>query len=128
MNYTKPAPHNCELIMKMLCSARDLLYPEHYWTRGAQARDGGGKEVEPNDARAIRFCLVGAIRYVAKKPPHVEEALPTLYYSLPLSCRRDELGRHPSFTMENALSEWNDGTAEHHDVLALIDRAKDLVR
>jgi len=41
--------------------ARSLLADEKHWCRGALARDEGGRQVDPTDAIARRWCAFGAL-------------------------------------------------------------------
>ena len=41
--------------------ARALIADESQWCRGALARDGSGRQVDPTDAMARRRCAYGAL-------------------------------------------------------------------
>jgi hypothetical protein len=41
--------------------AKDLLINDRNWTQGTAARDEDGRPCDPNDERAVQFCLRGAI-------------------------------------------------------------------
>ena len=41
--------------------ARALVEDENHWCRGALARDGSGRQVDPTDATARRWCAYGAL-------------------------------------------------------------------
>ncbi len=129
MSYTKPPKENRDRVLNTLCAAHDLIFPPHYWTQGAEARDGGGKEVMPLDESAVKFCLVGALRYTSHKAKNDTclDALDALYWSLPPEYQDDG---EPNRATKKAqlIAEWNDGVAEHQDVLELINKAKDLMR
>jgi hypothetical protein len=40
---------------------QDILTDESRWTQGTLARGEDGKPCDPNDERAVQFCLRGAI-------------------------------------------------------------------
>lgn len=46
---------------EILLSAAFVLTPEKNWTRHYLARDQRGCFVEPTDARAVSWCLLGAL-------------------------------------------------------------------
>ena len=49
----------------ILEKARIYIANPATWTWGANARDRRGREVHPRDARAVRFCALGACRRAA---------------------------------------------------------------
>lgn len=128
MSYVKPASKNCDRIRGLLFSVQALLSSVKYWSRGARARNHDGVDVDPLADDAEQFCIVGAVHFLLKETPYVEEVISMLYYSLPSTYQLLLDPRMPIRSMEQALCEWNDGVADHPDILELIDKAKELVR
>ena len=84
--------------------ARALI--EHGWTKGAHARASSNEGVHPNDPRAIKYCLVGALHHVSTHKVG--------YMSLR---NRVELA------LDNAdLVSWNDSQESKLPVLAVLDK------
>jgi hypothetical protein len=48
-------------VLETLQQTRELLSKPQRWTRGTLARDSRGLPVSPEDPKACRFCLMGAM-------------------------------------------------------------------
>ena len=46
---------------RVIRAAIRLLYGPQRWTRGALARDSRGRDLLPDDEKAVRFCINGAL-------------------------------------------------------------------
>jgi hypothetical protein len=77
---------------------RELLRDETTWLQGRVARDARGAKVVPEDATAVRWCVVGAIARCYG--PRQEAIWPRVLAGLGLEARKD-----PS-----RIARWNDQT------------------
>ena len=68
--------------LEILQWARELISDPERWSNSWFAEDVIGKIVEPDDERACRWCLLGAIWKVAATPDKVALALDELYRDL----------------------------------------------
>lgn len=96
-------------VTDILKHARGLV--EKGWCREVLARTGSGKAIDYTDAKAKRFCMVGAIG----------RANYDLGGDLKIACEADavvwRLGDG------NSLSKLNDHATSKHPILALFDKA-----
>lgn len=60
-NVTGQENDELERALAAASGARALLSSPAHWTRGALARDRRGREVLPDDAAAVRWCVNGAL-------------------------------------------------------------------
>ena len=91
--------------------ARTLIVDESRWCRGALARDVSGRQVDPTDATALRWCACGALVAVAL------ELVSDLSQAHDLAAAAAREMRYCS-----SLINTND-TGGHVAVLALFDKA-----
>lgn len=69
-------------ILPTLTAVRELLTKPSHWTKGFLARDKHGYSVDPIDASAVCWCLVGAIYKVNEDLPLLERTrIKTAIYS-----------------------------------------------
>jgi hypothetical protein len=97
---------------KALERARDLVAKG--WCQGAEARAEDGTPVDPEDPRAARRSLLGALRAATAQANnrHVLEQVGTSTLALAVAGRPEE------------LRDWNDDPRRcHDDVLAAYDAA-----
>jgi hypothetical protein len=96
--------------------AHELLTPEGAWTKGSDARDKDGKEVQVSDLRAKSFCLVGAVLRC-----YVEESSEsTRAYDGQCARIYDTLWAAPYFA-RNGIMGWNDAPERTQaEVVALL--------
>lgn len=112
-----------------LVRARALIADPACWTRGASARDESGREVDPDDPSACRWCALGAV--VAVVPPRPgrrpHELLPHLARVLPLTSRPDDPPLPLASVVDRSttarqVADVND-VMGHATTLAMFDRA-----
>jgi hypothetical protein len=70
-----PTPQPDPTIANVLRLAQTKVTPYGAWTRGAFARDKYGREVSERDQRAVKWCMIGAVRAVLADFPTIEERL-----------------------------------------------------
>jgi hypothetical protein len=90
-----------------LKKVRELISDENHWTKYAEARNAYGGYCDPTDPEAVKFCLTGALTFVAGN----EEAYNAAYARL----AKATLG-------PDNVSEFND-MHQHRDVLKALDKA-----
>lgn len=89
----------------------ELLTDESKWTQGTYARDAGGDSVLCREAKACRWCLLGAMRVVYGG--HRSTGFDSAFRRL-----RDAIGRHVP------VHEWNDTPGRTFaEVRAAIEKA-----
>jgi hypothetical protein len=95
----------------ILADARALLSDPERWTTGTLAQREDGLPVDPWSPSACCWCLVGALQCVARRggAPYSDE-----YAAAYRALNR--------LLDQSDAVDFND-TAEHEDVLALLDRA-----
>lgn len=94
---------------QILKAVRALIESPDRWTRDAFARDRAGKRIDPRKPFATCFCIIGAWRRAARHAPAHER----------VSALRALERATPNLLMPETYND----TAEHRDVLALLDRA-----
>ncbi|MFL5928309.1 MAG: hypothetical protein ACJ77E_15370 [Gaiellaceae bacterium] len=100
---------------RILSRAHDLV--TFGWCQGAEARDAAGVDVEPWDAKAVQWSLLGALVAAVDLPPNPEPA-----YLGPL---RRALSALAEVVEEPSLVKWNDDperTQEH--VVGILEAAR----
>lgn len=102
---------------KILIAARALIADEANWTKGEDARDKDGEEVDARDDAAVCFCAGGAIvRITGGNFTVFEDALYALHQVM--------FGDVPTGLMPPVINSWNDAPERTHaEVLAGYDRA-----
>jgi len=99
--------------LEALTAARERISTPERWTQGAEARDAEGNSVEPWGAKAVRWCMIGAIQ-------HVSLIIIFRPFTLLVRAIGDPLAD---------IAEWQDNPERTHtDVLATFDRAIELAR
>lgn len=94
--------------LDVLRDARDLLNDPARWTQGAHARDHHGGPVGPAANAACAWCLLGALRRVARSASACDAAEDALHYMADIW----------------DLAIWNDHPGRTHaDIIAALDRA-----
>lgn len=110
-------PSQKEELRELFIETRGVLTPRSSWCTGTIAQDSCGNEVEPTDSSATCFCLVGALEHLTAKNAPYKTALELLHSII----QRDDYYDLPGLPSD-ALMEWNDGFAEHRDVLNLLTK------
>jgi hypothetical protein len=91
---------------------KELLKDPSAWTQGVYARDAAGARVDPQDEKACRFCLLGAVRRC-----YPAEGRSEVYLKLALAVAA-RTGKTAWF------SDFNDDKATTHaDILAVVEQA-----
>jgi hypothetical protein len=97
--------------------ARNLLSDEGSWTQGWFAHDAQGKQIDPTDDGACRWCAVGAVRKANKDLGFEPQTYPVVAAEQVLRS-----------VVKGSISEWNDdGERNHSQVLSALDTAIDKV-
>lgn len=106
-----------EKVIQLLDGTKKLLV-EKGWTQGARARSAEGGLVPPGDPRACSFCLLGAFARTCEESS-VDSSNGRLRALLALWTAK---------ATAKGIAAYNDEAGRtKEDILALIDRAKDLV-
>lgn len=108
----------------LLERTRKIIEPPSSWGRGRLAYTAAGDPAEPYQSEAVCFCLTGAVMRAgyeaglrgADATAWEAEAFRLLHYELP----EHQKNFHPLAAGD--LQEWNDGQADHEDVLCLLDK------
>jgi hypothetical protein len=103
------------LHLQVATRARQILAHPDHWIQGEFACERDFTPTDPTDAKAYRFCAIGALRRAAHEtaPGHqhlsstVESAIENFIHE-----------RHPEF--DDSLEDFNDGV-EHAAVVSLFD-------
>ena len=111
-------PNERTAVRAALLAARALILDPKHWCVGACAKDAQGEEVAPDDARAVSFCIVGAMWKITGEGYPFPYALNLLCELSPV--RDNVLHDGIVWPADGVLIEWNDGVATHQDVLALL--------
>lgn len=110
------------LALPVLREARALISDPSRWTKGAEARDIGGKSISSRSDSAVCFCSSGAVEHIvwrdrASCPVSTNKALFAGLIALCEEVERDTGYRKP-------IEVWNDNEARtHEEVLTLFDLA-----
>jgi hypothetical protein len=96
---------------EILARARRLIGEPRRWTRYAAARDSRGSRCAPNDDRAARYCVYGALLRAAFELTGNNRRAEVLARAAENEIRPDE-----------RISKFNDSHS-HRAVLRLIDEA-----
>lgn len=106
-------------VLRILRGARELLRDETAWCRRALMVDANGNE--PGYERGaytrvpVSFCALGAIEYAGW------QLNATIHEQIDA---QKKLGQALWVVIGNSnVAPWNDGVAQHHEVLELYDRA-----
>ena len=88
---------------------RELLSDESKWIQGAYAIDAKGRTVHPQDPRAERWCLLGAVSHCYRDGEEREQI-------------KDRIGSEFRLPLSGyEVANWNDW-ADFSEVKALVDR------
>lgn len=106
---------------QILEEAQNLIKNEACWTQGSQARDRLGREIDPCEPQAVRWCAIGAVRAVAGKDSDIKASIALLSAATP---NKEEC--YP-MTWDNDLEiveEYNDlDYRKHSEIIILFDKA-----
>jgi hypothetical protein len=101
--------------LRLLVDVRDLV--DQGWTQGADARDLGGRAVDPWDPAATSWSILGALVAVLEREAATTGELPIEQVAAALYAIADVVH-------VDSLEEWNDAHAQsREDVLCTIDGA-----
>jgi hypothetical protein len=100
---------------QIVTGARQIIADPEHWHQGEHAVTRDGRSVDATDARAYRFCAVGAMRRAAHDLGlgHHHLAQPAL-----LAIEEFVYMRHPQ--LDNCLEQIND-YSDHATVVQLLD-------
>jgi hypothetical protein len=102
--------------IQLLGNARDLV--RRGWTQHAEGRDAHGAEVEPWNATATSWSLLGALVAALDRTDGGQE--------LPLVQLADALDALALFVDSDSLADWNDDPGRTQaDVIAVLETAAD---
>jgi hypothetical protein len=102
--------------LRVLAEARDLV--ARGWTQGADARAGDGAEVDPWDARATSWSLLGAIVAALEAEAAARDEIPLDELAAALSALADVIDA-------DSLSAWNDDASRSQlEVLRTLESAR----
>ena len=107
--------------LQALIAARTLLTEPTHWCKGSLARDGGGRQVAPDDPKATQWCLVGVLSKTPyrRSRAHIKACQ---FVHQAICAQPGEQPTLPVFT-------WNDlPTTTHANVLAVLHYAIALAR
>lgn len=102
-----------------LLRMRRLLADSSSWTKRASARDSRGREVQPSDPSAVKFCLFGAI---AKVTSDNCTSVTLVALDKELDKTAVQRGKDNDVTFNDAES------TTHKDVLDLIESTRSRLR
>lgn len=95
-------------VKEQLTAAKTLIADPKHWVKGEIARNDDGERVEPDDAKAVCFCSLGALCRVTND----------IHPAVSLLCR------HMPERFAGFLTGYNDHhSTTHADVMNLFDKA-----
>ena len=101
---------------QLIIEVKELLSDRNKWCQKGLAIRADGYPTYPKDPKAVSFCLLGALEYVALKEEYRN------YTTWEMAERRIDYAINKGRSLPIRVSEWNDDpNTKYEDVMKLID-------